>query len=197
MPKALSYSAGSVIYFQNDEADKIFLLQSGSVFLKYFDNTKNEEIQESIQAGEFFGVKSALGHYQREENAHVGNSVTIVIAFNTAEFESFVLNNTALIMKMLKVFSTQLRNVHRQVSSLLSDSDTLDAESGLFKTGDYYYANRRYTHAQYVLQRYLNLYPDGKYTPLAGKRLASIDDILLRQRLKSTAQKVPANSQKK
>jgi len=37
MPKAANYRANSVIYFQGDLSDRIFILQSGQVVLGYSD----------------------------------------------------------------------------------------------------------------------------------------------------------------
>ena len=71
MPKVGTYRANSVIYFQGDLGDKIFVLQRGRVTLNYNDIETGKLIREIIQTGEFFGVKSALGRYPREENAVV------------------------------------------------------------------------------------------------------------------------------
>jgi CRP-like cAMP-binding protein len=70
MPKVGNYRANSVIYFSGDViSDKVFVLQKGKVSLNYSDIETAKEIREIIQTGEFFGVKSALGKYPREENA--------------------------------------------------------------------------------------------------------------------------------
>ena len=64
---------------------------------------------------------------------------------------------------MLKVFSNQLRRIHKQVQDLISKDQAIDAETGLFKIGDYYLRSRKFQLAMYVFRRYLTYYPSGKY----------------------------------
>lgn len=179
MPKAGSYRSNSVIYFQGDIADKVFVLQSGKVSLNYNDIETGKLIREVIQTGEFFGVKSALGRYPREENAVVLEDAN-VLAFTVPEFEVFTTSNTRIILKMLKVFSNQLRLIHKQVENLMSNPSALNAETGLYRTGEYYLKNRMYSQARYVLGRYLTYYPSGKMSEQAGRYLEAAETALSR-----------------
>jgi TolA-binding protein len=168
MPKAAVYRANSVIYFQGDVSDKVYILQSGRVSLKYSDIETGKDIQEIIQTGEFFGVKSALGKYPREENAVVLSDAQ-VLTFSVPEFEVFSQANIRIIIKMLKVFSNQLRRVHKQVENLLEKSEAQSPEIGLFNTGEYYLKNRQYSQAKYIFGRYLTYYPAGKFAAEASR----------------------------
>lgn len=191
MPKALSFPAKSVVYFEGDEASKVFLLQTGAISLSYQDIESGSQFQDLVQAGEFFGVKSALGHYPREENAMAGPVPVSLVSFSVAEFEVFAAGNTTLIMKMLKVFSNQLRRVHRQVSNLLDDREIHDPESGLFNVGEYYLKNRRFTQAQYIFRRFLDLYPDSEKANAVVKKLGGIESYIIRQERKLAARAKP------
>jgi len=131
MPKALQYRAGSVIYFQGDVADKIFILQSGKISLNYQDIETGQDIHYPVQPGEFFGVKSAMGRYPREETALVLQDAA-VIAFTVPEFEQLATTNIRIVMKMLKVFSNQLRRIHKQVSNLMEKEEQQSPEIGLY-----------------------------------------------------------------
>jgi CRP-like cAMP-binding protein len=136
-PKSIQFKANSIIYFQGDLNEKIYILKSGRVSLKSTDIETGQEIQDMIQMGEFFGVRSALGKYPREETAIV-LTPSVVIEFSVPEFEQLSAQNTRIIMKMLKVFSNQLRRIHNQVQNLLTaNQEGLDPEEGLFKSGTY------------------------------------------------------------
>jgi len=174
MPKAGAYRANSVIYFQGDVSDRIFILQSGRVSLNYSDIETGKDLHEIVQVGEFFGVKSALGKYPREENALVQSDATVLV-FSVPEFEVFSQANTRIIMKMLKVFSNQLRRVHKQVENLLEKGESLNPETGLYSTGVYYLKNRQYSQARYVLSRYLTYYPAGAYAAEASHFLEAAE----------------------
>ncbi|MDR2178625.1 MAG: cyclic nucleotide-binding domain-containing protein [Treponema sp.] len=176
MPKTFRFGAGSVIYFKGDPADKVFILQSGMVNLVYQDMETGNDMHDMVQRGEFFGVKSALGHYAREENA-VSLKDSTVMAFTIPEFEQIAMTNTRIVMKMLTVFSTQLRRVHRQLTSLLK-TDEQDPEAGLFSVGEYYLKQKRYQYARYVFSRYLAYYPSGKNSAAAASNLEQAERAL-------------------
>ena len=178
MPKPLQYRSGSLIYFQGDPADKIYILQNGKVSLVYQDIETGEDLRDAVQPGEFFGVKSAMGRYPREENA-MALSDTTVMAFTVQEFEAVAMANSRIIMKMLKVFSNQMRRVHKQVSKLMSKGEEPPAD-GLFKVGEFYLKNKRFSHAKYVFSRYLTYYPSGKNAHQASKNLETAENALSR-----------------
>ena len=160
MPKPQQYKTGSLIYFQGDPADKVFILQSGKVNLAYQDMETGEDVHDLIQPGEFFGIKSALGRYPREENAMAVQDA-VIMAFTVPEFEALAMANTRIIMKLLKVLSNQMRKIHKQVSSLMAKEEQ-NPEAGLFSVGEYYLKNKNYRQARYVFSRYLTFYPSGQ-----------------------------------
>jgi TolA-binding protein len=169
MPKTFQFRSGAVIYFKGDPADRVFILQNGIVSLIYQDMETGNDIHDTVQQGEFFGVKSAMGRYAREENAVVLKDST-VMAFSVPEFENFAMANTRIVMKMLTVFSTQLRRVHRQLSILLKTEEQ-NPEAGLFSIGEYYLKQKRFDHAKYIFGRYLTYYPSGKNIVMAEANL--------------------------
>ncbi len=86
-PRVKNFNAGSIIYFEHDKADCVFLLKEGKVNLVYDDITTKEKIIDSIAPGEFFGVKSGLIKYPREETAQVVTT-SVILEFPAAEFET-------------------------------------------------------------------------------------------------------------
>ena len=176
MPKAIQYSAGSVIYFHGDTADKIWLIKNGNIVLVYEDLISGQEIRDQVTAGEFIGVKAAMGHYPYEEDAVVGGQDSSTIVFSVPEFEALASSNHNLVMQMLKVFSNQLRRIHKQVANLMNDKEPYTPEIGLYNIGDYYLANKRFSQAEYVFQRYLTLYPKSIHAFQASKKLQEARD---------------------
>ncbi|MDR2304028.1 MAG: cyclic nucleotide-binding domain-containing protein [Treponema sp.] len=176
MPKPLQYRSGSIIYMRGDPADKVFILQSGKVNLIYQDIETGADLHDLVQPGEFFGVKSALGRYPREEDAAAIQD-TVIMAFTVQEFEALAMANTRIIMKMLKVFSNQMRRIHKQVSSLM-EKEELDPDVGLFNVGEYYLKGKRFSQARYVFSRYLTYYPSGKNAAQAAKYLEAAETSL-------------------
>ena len=176
MPKPLQYKAGSLIYAEGDPSEKIFILQNGKVSLVYEDIETGADIRDMLQPGEFFGVKTALGRYPRQENAMAQTDASVMV-FTIPEFEALIMSNTRITMKMLKVFSNQVRRIHAQVSNLLETEEVNPAE-GLYAVGEKYLKNRRLAHAKYIFSRYLTHYPTGKNAAQAAKHLQGLESLL-------------------
>lgn len=175
MPKPMRYRANSYIYFRGDASDKIFLLKAGKVSLSYLDIETGAEMRDLIKMGEFFGVKSAMGRYPREETAVVLQDADCM-AFTVGEFEQMAAANTRIIMKMLKVFSNQLRRIHRQVQNLLMSDEQVSSETGLYKIGEYYLRGKRYVQALHAYKRYLVYYPTGAYADEATRKIETAEN---------------------
>ena len=173
MPKPFQYKKGSLIYAQGEGADKVFVLKNGKVSLVYEDIETREDARDQVQPGEFFGVKSALGRFPREENA-IATAESVVMAFSIPEFETLALSNTRIVLKMLKVFSTQMRRIHTQISNLMA-SNNIDPDEGLYALGERYLKLKRYPHAKHVFSRYLTYFPTGAKADLATKNLQVVE----------------------
>jgi len=178
-PKALQYRANSIIYFRGDQSERVFLLNSGRVSLTYVDIETGQEVRDLIKTGEFFGVKSALGRYPREENAVVLQDAAVMI-FSVPEFEQLAAKNTRIITKMMKVFSNQLRRIHKQVQNLMESDEQANPETGLYKIGEYYLKNKRYGQALHAYKRYLVYYPSGMYASDVTNKIAQAEEFLSR-----------------
>ena len=174
-PKANQYKANSIIFFKGDVSDRIYILDSGKVSLNSLDIETGQELHDLIKTGEFFGVKSALGRYAREETAVVLQDSN-VIAFSVPEFEQLASQNTRIIMKMLKVFSNQLRRIHKQVQNLIYSEEQIKPEEGLYRIGEYYLKNKRYTQALYAYKRYLTYYPSGQYAADVTRKIEAAEE---------------------
>ena len=172
MPKKHNYTQGSVIFCKGEEANRVFILQSGKVNLVYTNIETNADMCDVVQQGEFFGLRSAIGRFPYEENA-IALTESVVLALTFKEFESMAMTNTRITLKMLKVFSSQLRRVHAHFSKF-SGKDTTSPEEELFQLGERCFKLKRHAHAKYVFSRYLAYYPTGTKASLAAKRLQAL-----------------------
>jgi len=172
------YRANAIVFFQGDKAEWIPILKAGKIELAYEDIQTGVEIRESVKTGEFFGVKAALGNYPHDEIA-MAITDCVVIHFSLAEFETFLAENPRILMKMLQVFSTQLRRIHHQVQNLLStDRVNTNQEVGMFAIGEYYLMEKQYSRASYAFKSYLKHWPKGIYAPQATSKAAMAENLL-------------------
>ena len=159
MPKAMQYSNGSVIYFAGDKDDRIFILQKGRIVLSSVDIETNATVTECIREGEFFGVKSALGHFPREETATVVAD-TVCISMTVQEFETLFSSNKQIIMKMLRVFSNQLRKLHKKIELILHDNVEEDQYTGMEAVAKSFFELDEYKTCADVCHRFLQRFPN-------------------------------------
>ena len=171
----MQYTKGSIIYFEGDHDERIFILQQGAVLLTSTDIETKQPIAEQVKNGEFFGVKSALGHYGREETA-TALVPTTAVALTVQEFEILFSNNKQLIMKMLRVFSNQLRQIHRKTESILNNIQE-DQQTGMLAVANSFYEDEEYRSACDIYQKFLERYPN---SPQKEEVLKKFNDSKLR-----------------
>jgi CRP-like cAMP-binding protein len=138
----------------------VFILQQGIVILTSTDIETGTAVTEQIKNGEFFGVKSALGHFPREETATVLTD-TIAVSMTLQEFEKLFSSNQQVILKMLRVFSNQLRQIHKKTESILNkDNKDPNPQSGMISVAQSFYDDEQFRSCCDVCIKFLTRYPD-------------------------------------
>ena len=155
----MSYTKGSIIFFSGDKDERIFILQKGFIVLTSTEAETGQTVTEYVKEGEFFGVKSALGRFPRDETATVAVDSS-VISMSVPEFEQLFSSNKQVIMKMLKVFSKQLRSVHKKIESILGNGATVNLETGMISVAQSFYSEDEYRSCCDVCLKFLKLYPN-------------------------------------
>ena len=137
------YQAGSVVYFAGDKSDRVYILKEGKAQSIFLSEETGYEAREAINVGEFFGVKSLLGDYPQEDTVQcLSDCVVIIITYE--EFENLVAKNKSIIIKMLRVFSNQLRRLNKKVNKLVEkaeDEEETNQLEGLYNIGEFYFKN--------------------------------------------------------
>ncbi|HEO65078.1 MAG TPA: tetratricopeptide repeat protein [Spirochaetes bacterium] len=167
-----NYKAGAVVYFEGDKSGEIYVLKSGNLTLTYRGIETTSYMTEKLNEGDFFGVKSSLARYKREETAQTASGGTVLV-LTIQEFEDLAKKNSKLVLKMLKIFSTQLRRIGKQAASLISSSgeETPEPSLSLFKIGDYYLNDKKFDQALYAFHKYIECFPTAEYVSQARERI--------------------------
>ncbi len=158
MPKIMQYNKGSIIYFAGDRDERVFILQKGCVIISTIDVETHQTVTEQIKTGEFFGVKSALGHFPREETATVLMD-SVCLALTVQEFETIFSSNKNLIMKMLRVFSNQLRQIHKKTEEILNKGVDVNQQNGMLSVAQAFFKDEKWRTCSDICATYLKLYP--------------------------------------
>ena len=155
----MQYTKGSIIYFAGDRDERIFILQKGSILLTSVDIETGSSVVEHIREGEFFGVKSAFGRFPREETATVTTD-SVTVAMSLSEFEQLFSTNKAVILKMLKVFSKQLRNIHKKTESILNSHEEISQFTGMQSVAHCFYDDNQYKACCDVCIKFFTRFPN-------------------------------------
>ena len=171
MPKSIFYRANTIIYFQGDKAEHVLVLKNGKVKLTEKNELTDSENTVNVELGEFFGMKAAVaGAYQSETAMAVQDST--VVHMTLPEFESIITDNHRILMKILRMLSSSLRQIHKKIKSLLAQElQNINPETGLFSIGEYFFNEGRYALASEAFNRYLKYWPMGIYAPQAMARI--------------------------
>ena len=176
MPRTVQYKPNAIVYFSGDRAANVFVLKSGRIQLRRPDIETGLEVREQVSTGEFFGVKSALGAMPHEESAIVTEPSTALV-LSLEEFEQYAMQNSAFTIRMLKVFSSQLRRFHRRAQGLMSpENREYDSEEGLYSNALSYAGQGQTERARYIFRRYLEYYPQGRFRAEAENNIGRLGD---------------------
>ncbi len=160
MPKTVKFKQGSIIFFEGDKDENIYILQSGAVVLKSMDMKTGSQISEHMHIGEFFGIKSALAKMPSLVTASVTEDST-VIQLTVSEFEKMFGDRPEITEKMLRVFSKSLRDVHQKTQEFLGSTTLIiTPEVGMLTVAQAFYNDGQYKSCCDVLSRLLRMNPD-------------------------------------
>ncbi len=173
------YNTGSIIYFSGDNPEYIYILKQGMAQTIYTSIDTGYEERKPITLGEFFGMKSLLAGVPQEETVQCLTDCSIIL-ITPKEFEVLACQNIKIIVKMMKVFSNQLRRIGKKVR------ETIDAENipndpllELYKMGDNYFKNKKYKYALYAYQKYMDIAGnDGKFYSNASEKVSECKSAL-------------------
>ncbi len=181
MPKVLSYAKGSIIFFEGDKDERIYILQSGTVILSQTDLETGSHINELVNPGEFFGVKSALAHKPKMETANVVTDVQ-VIQLSVQEFEQIIGRNQEMILKMLRVFSKNLRQIHKKTENVLkNDTSALPPEVGMNIVAQCFFDEQKYKSCVSICEKFLTRFPNASNAKTMKKLLDQASLLFQRQ----------------
>ncbi len=159
MPKLSKYKKDSILYFEGDPKREIFLIKKGAVNVAYRSISGESELNDTLGKGEFFGIKSAIAGFPREETV---TSITDseILVFKIPEFEGLIRQNPSIGLKILKILSYNLRQIGKEEKKIISQNAYEDPGNEVFKMGLYFFNQREYDKAINIWKRFMT-YFDG------------------------------------
>jgi CRP/FNR family transcriptional regulator/CRP/FNR family cyclic AMP-dependent transcriptional regulator len=107
----------SVIFFEHDPGDSLFMILSGRVKVTILSDDGREIILSVLGEKDFFGEMSLLDNEPRSATA-IAMEDTEVVILHQKEFLSIVEKRPRILVLLLAVLSSRLRKANHQIGSL-------------------------------------------------------------------------------
>ena len=114
-----TYKKSDYIYFEEDNANKVFIIAKGKVKIGYYDEKGNEVVKAILAKGELFGEKAILGVEKRNEFAQSIESETSVCPVCIETMYEMMQTNKTFSLKVYKFLGMRFRKMERRLQLLL------------------------------------------------------------------------------
>ncbi len=116
-----AYPAGSTIFVESAEADRLYVIYDGSIRISKFVEGVGEEALAILQAGDFFGEMALIEHSSRSAHA-IAHTEVRLLEIPIPAMADLLESDKTLACKFLwnfcRVLSSRLRETSSKISSL-------------------------------------------------------------------------------
>lgn len=112
-----SYTKKEVVYFPEDDADKIYIIKSGKIKISKYSETGKELILSIYSPGEIFGEHSIVSQQKRDELAECLEDSEIY-SIKTEDFLSVTKKNVAFTLSIAQLISGRLKKIQKRLEAL-------------------------------------------------------------------------------
>ncbi|MFD0991734.1 Crp/Fnr family transcriptional regulator [Tenacibaculum geojense] len=113
------YKKSDYIYFEQDAANKIYLIDKGKVKIGYYTENGDEVIKAILTKGEIFGEKAILGEQTRNEFAQSIDNTTSICPVSIDTMLSLMRDNVSVSFKIYKFIGLRIKRLERRLQLLL------------------------------------------------------------------------------
>tara|TARA_R110002073_G_scaffold128999_5_gene275210 strand:- start:5828 stop:6514 length:687 start_codon:yes stop_codon:yes gene_type:complete len=113
------YKKSDYIYFEEDNANKIYLIDSGKVKIGYYTEDGGEVVKAILTKGEIFGEKAILGIDKRNEFAQSIDNNTSICPVSKDTMYDLMRDNDSVSFKIHKFIGLRMKKLERRLQLLL------------------------------------------------------------------------------
>lgn len=113
------YKKSDYIYFEQDAANKIYLIDTGKVKIGYYTEEGDEVVKAILTKGEIFGEKAILGVDKRNEFAQSIDNNTSLCPVSKDTMFGLMKDNDSVSFKIYKFIGLRMKKLERRLQLLL------------------------------------------------------------------------------
>jgi CRP-like cAMP-binding protein len=114
-----AYKKKDYIYFEDDSANKVYLIEKGKVKIGYYTEDGTEVVKAILTRGELFGEKAILGENKRDEFAQSVDNSTSICPIGVQTMHNLMRDNQTFSFKIYKLIGFKLQKLERRLQILL------------------------------------------------------------------------------
>lgn len=114
-----AYQKTDYIYFAEDVANKIYLINNGKVKLGYYTSEGDEVVKAILSKGDVFGEKAVLGEKRRNEFAQSLTNKTSICPIEANTFQDLMQDDASFTLSFYKFINFRIKKLERRLELLL------------------------------------------------------------------------------
>ena len=114
-----AYRKKDYIYFEEDNANKVYLIEKGKVKIGYYSENGDEVVKAILTRGELFGEKAILGENKRDEFAQSIDNNTSICPIGVQTMHELMRDNQSFSFKVYKFIGFKFKKLERRLQLLL------------------------------------------------------------------------------
>lgn len=120
-----AYKKSDYIYFEEDAANKVYLIEKGKVKIGYYNEDGTEIVKSILSKGDLFGEKAILGEEKRNEFAQSIDNTTSICPVSVDTMHDLIRDNKTFGLRIYKFIGFKFKRLERRLQLLLfKDSKT-------------------------------------------------------------------------
>ncbi len=113
------YNKEDYIYFEEDHANKVYLIEKGKVKIGYYTEEGDEITKTILTKGEIFGEKAILGEEKRDEFAQSIDNTTSICPVDVDTMHDLMRDNKPFSFKIYKLIGFRIKRLERRLELIM------------------------------------------------------------------------------
>ncbi|MEL6811567.1 MAG: Crp/Fnr family transcriptional regulator [Bacteroidota bacterium] len=119
------YGKEDYIYFEEDHANKVYLIENGKVKIGYYTEGGEEVVKAILSKGELFGEKAILGEEKRDEFAMSLDKFTTICPVGVDTMHDLMRDNRSFSFRVYKLIGFRIKRLERRLERIMfKDAET-------------------------------------------------------------------------
>lgn len=114
-----AYKKTDYIYFEEDAANKVYLIEKGKVKIGYYNEDGSEVVKSILSKGDLFGEKAILGEETRDEFAQSIDNTTSICPVSVDTMHELMRDNKTFGLRIYKFIGFKFKKLERRLQLLL------------------------------------------------------------------------------